>query len=148
MEKLVYLPDSESWPYIFSKRSLEIICRDFGFVLENLRFNLVSDEELLQINRDHLNHDYYTDIITFPYTRKHKLMGEIFVSRDRIADNAVENNVSLKEEMARVMVHGVLHLCGLQDHTAEEKKEMRRQENKYLKKLFHGEHSPEGLNEA
>ena len=73
-------------------------------------------------------------------------MGEIFISRDRVAENAEVNGVSLQEEMARVIIHGVLHLCGLDDHTDEEKQMMRNNENRYIQKLFHGEHPSDGLN--
>lgn len=92
---------------------------------------LCSDEHLLQMNRDHLEHDYYTDIITFDYSDE-LIAGDLFISLDRVRDNAKQRNLKLVDELHRVMVHGVLHLLGYKDKTPEEQREMRQKEDYYL----------------
>tara|TARA_B100000900_G_scaffold410649_1_gene428834 strand:- start:5208 stop:5495 length:288 start_codon:yes stop_codon:yes gene_type:complete len=95
----------------------------------------MNDEELLEVNRKHLNHNYYTDIITFDYTRQNKISGELFISKDRIKDNAAENNEPLERERDRVVAHGILHLIGFGDKTEAEKAVMRSKENEILDRL-------------
>ena len=90
-----------------------------------------SDEYLRKINVEYLNHDYYTDIITFPYDNQ-AVHGDMFISSERVAENAQTNNVSFYEELYRVMVHGVLHMIGYGDKTPGEEKVMREKENFYL----------------
>jgi rRNA maturation RNase YbeY len=107
---------------------------------ENLRFGditivLCTDDELLDVNVRHLNHDYYTDIITFDYCEGDLVSGDLFVSVDRVLDNANQMGVSFSEELSRVFVHGVLHLCGYGDKTDEEVVTMREKEDFYLNKL-------------
>lgn len=96
-----------------------------------LSYIFCSDEYLLQINRDHLDHDYYTDIITFDLSEDPtslEIEGDIFISLDRVADNATTESVSFSEELARVVSHGLLHLIGYKDKTEEEAQEMRKNE--------------------
>ena len=93
-----------------------------------ITYYFVSDDELLEVNKSHLNHDYYTDIITFDYSTKRKLEGEIYVSIDRVRDNGND----FVEELVRVMSHGVLHMLGFNDKSDGEIKEMRRMENKWI----------------
>jgi rRNA maturation RNase YbeY len=109
------------------------------FHIEALNYIFCSDDYLLEINKQHLQHDYYTDIITFDYSANPKeLEGEFYISIDRIRDNAAENHVSFAEELHRVMIHGVLHLLGHGDKSATEAKEMRRLENEALQaRMFH-----------
>lgn len=101
-------------------------------------FIFCSDDYLLEINRVHLEHDYYTDIITFDYSEKAGLSGDIFISLDRVKDNSETYGVKFIEELRRVMAHGVLHLMGYQDGTIESKREMREKEEEALK-MFHVE---------
>lgn len=82
---------------------------------------LCSDEHLLEVNRTFLKHDTYTDIITFDYSEGNIVSGEIFVSIDRVRENAKEFNASVRDELHRVLIHGVLHLCGYGDKTPSEK---------------------------
>ena len=84
------------------------------------------------MNKKHLNHNYYTDIITFNYNVEKKLSGDLFISVDRIKENAKSFNENFNVELFRVMIHGVLHLCGFNDKTIDEQKKMRRKENQYL----------------
>lgn len=97
-----------------------------------LSFIFCSDEYLLKMNNEYLRHDYYTDVITFDYTEKEIITGDIFISVDRIKENALKYNTTFENELQRVMIHGVLHLVGYNDKTEEEQKEMTKKENQYL----------------
>ena len=110
---------------------LSIVCQKEGEELGDLNLIFCSDEYLLEMNKQHLKHDYYTDIITFDYTDE-VVSGDLFISVDRVNDNAIQNNTTPKNELLRVVVHGVLHLLGYGDKTVEETKKMRSLENKYL----------------
>lgn len=116
---------------------LEKICRDHNRTIDYINVVFVSDENLLQINRDFLKHDYYTDIITFNYADEPKgnIEGELYVSVDRIIENARALNLGEDEELSRVIIHGVLHLCGFEDNSEQTKTEMQEAENKYLKDI-------------
>ena len=92
----------------------------------------VSDEELLSINKKHLEHDYYTDIITFDYSRGNKISGELYVSLERVEENALALDLSYESELRRVVAHGILHLIGFKDKTEEEEKAMRSKEDEVL----------------
>ncbi|MGB1314969.1 MAG: rRNA maturation RNase YbeY [Chitinophagales bacterium] len=95
-----------------------------------------SDEALLEVNQQFLNHDYYTDIITFTLEDTDDLLeAELYISIDRIKDNAALLKKSFEEELHRVIIHGVLHLCSYKDKTDDEAKIMRKKEDEYLKKL-------------
>ncbi len=95
-----------------------------------------SDEYLRQVNIEYLDHDYYTDIITFPYGEPGEIHGDLFISSERVAENALSNEVSFQQELSRVMAHGVLHLAGYGDKTPEEEALMRQKEDFYLRKIF------------
>jgi len=97
-----------------------------------LSFVFCSDDYLLKMNKDYLQHDYFTDVITFDYTENNIISGDIFISIDRIKENAKRFNVTFEEELQRVMIHGILHLIGYNDKTEEEQSEMTEKENKYL----------------
>jgi len=103
------------------------------FELVSLNFIFCSDNYLLNINQEYLNHDYYTDIITFDNSLEpNHVEGDIFISIDRVKENADQNSVPFPEELKRVLIHGVLHLCGYNDKTIEEKALMTEKENAYL----------------
>ena len=91
-----------------------------------------SDDYLLDVNRQHLDHDYYTDIITFDYSDYPVVSGDLFISVDRVKENAVDFNVSFEHELHRVIIHGFLHLCGYFDKTEEDELLMRSKENQAL----------------
>jgi probable rRNA maturation factor len=98
-----------------------------------INFVFCSDDELLEINRTHLNHDYYTDIITFPIEETDSVLeAEIYISIDRVKENAENESVSFDNELKRVIVHGILHLCGYKDKTTQQQKNMRQKEDFYL----------------
>ncbi|MES2618784.1 MAG: rRNA maturation RNase YbeY [Bacteroidota bacterium] len=122
---------------------LNQIAKDHFKQIGILEITLVTDEELLQINIDQLNHNYYTDIITFDYCYGSIIEGDIYISLDRTKDNAKTFATSSLLELSRVIFHGVLHLAGYKDKTKTDKQKMTEMENKYLvifKNLFHGEH--------
>jgi rRNA maturation RNase YbeY len=104
-----------------------------------LNFIYVTDEVLLQMNQEYLAHDYYTDIITFEYQEIEGISGDLYISTDRVIENAGELNCSVESEMRRVMIHGVLHLLGYRDKSTEEAEIMREHEEAALK-LFHVKH--------
>ena len=91
-----------------------------------------SDDYLLEVNREHLDHDYYTDIITFDYSDYSTVSGDLFISVDRVKENASDFNVSFEHELHRVIIHGFLHLCGYFDKTNEDQILMRSKENQAL----------------
>ncbi len=101
-------------------------------------FIFCTDEHLLGINQEHLNHDTFTDIITFDYSGGASLQGDIFVSIDRVRENAVTYKVELQDELLRVMSHGILHLVGYSDKSADDIVLMRAKEEEKIK-LFHVE---------
>jgi probable rRNA maturation factor len=100
--------------------------------LIQLTFIFCSDDYLIEINQEYLDHNTYTDIITFPYLEPPLIEGDIFISIDRVAENARQYQVSFEQELHRVMIHGVLHLCGYLDKTEEEASKMRAKENEAL----------------
>ena len=98
----------------------------------------VNDDELLEMNNRFLNHNYYTDIITFDYSRGKKISGELFISEDRVVENANKETIPFEQERDRVIAHGILHLLGFKDKTDQEQEEMRLKEDQFLKELYHG----------
>lgn len=114
------------------KNWIENIIVSEGKKLGEINYIFCDDEYLLKINQDFLDHDYYTDIITFDQVRGKTISGEIFVSLQRIKDNASLISKNYEEEKKRVIAHGILHLCGYKDKTEEEKKTMRAKEDFYL----------------
>ena len=105
--------------------------------LQGLTYIFCSDEYLLEINKNHLQHDYYTDIITFDLSEvAGKIKGEIYISTDRVRENAATIGSSINEELHRVIFHGALHLCGYKDKNSAQSKEMRNMEDKYLGLYF------------
>ena len=102
--------------------------------LEEISYIFCTDDYLLKINQEHLNHDTYTDIITFDYTENGIISSEIYISVDRVRENAKNLGVAALDEMHRVIIHGVLHLCGYKDKSDLQSQEMRSKENYYLGK--------------
>jgi rRNA maturation RNase YbeY len=113
---------------------LSYVVDNEGFTLGEVAIVCCSDDYLLEVNRNYLNHDYFTDIITFDYTDNQVVSGDLMISIDRIRDHAKKYEVSDEDELHRVMVHGVLHLCGYKDKRKSDKELMTSKENHYLKK--------------
>jgi len=113
------------------------LCRKEGIVIRSIKYIFCTDNELLEINKKFLHHDYYTDIISFKLSDgKLGIEAEIYISIDRIKENSRVFGVSFKNELHRVIFHGVLHICGYDDKKVEENKMMREKEDYYLHKYF------------
>lgn len=117
-------PAVKSW----LSSSIEAECKNVG----EINFIFCSDEYLYELNVSHLQHDTYTDVITFDYCEGDEIIGDIYISIDRIQENAQKFNVSFKDELHRVMIHGVMHLCGYKDKTPEDQNVMSSKEDFYL----------------
>ena len=111
------------------------VAADYGFAVGNINYIFCSDERELEVNRQFLGHDYYTDVITFDYSTASTLNGDIFISLDTVKSNAEMVGVSFEDELLRILIHGVLHLTGQGDKTPETKAEMTAKEEKALAKL-------------
>ena len=137
MDKIYYefidveIPDFRSEFFdLWLSRIAKSHCKSLG----NLSYIFVTDEYLLELNKEHLNHDYFTDIITFNYNEENSLSGDLFVSYDRVVSNSGEyGNNNVFDELCRVMAHGLLHLIGYNDKSELEGIKMREQEEKCLK---------------
>jgi rRNA maturation RNase YbeY len=104
-----------------------------GYTIDSLTYVFCSDKYLLKINKDFLSHDYYTDIISFDLSEvPGQLIGEVYISVDRVRDNAKTLGTSLKEELHRVIFHGALHFCGYKDKKPSDAKKMRQMEDAWL----------------
>ena len=102
-----------------------------GFQLQRVDYIFCSDDYLLDINKSYLVHDFYTDIITFPF-EEDPILGEIYISIERVKENAESFDTPFEDELRRVMIHGILHLCGYDDHEEPDIEEMRNKEDKYI----------------
>ncbi|WP_190810402.1 rRNA maturation RNase YbeY [Flagellimonas sp. S3867] len=121
----------------FSDWTTRVIVSE-GFEVGQIDYIFCSDDYLLNINQEYLKHDTFTDIITFDYSGGSVISGDVFISVDRVSENAVTYKVEFKEELLRVMCHGVLHLMGYGDKQEDEQKVMRKKEDEKIK-LFHVE---------
>lgn len=111
------------------------LCADHGFTTGEISYLFCDDDYLLEINKQYLDHDTFTDIITFDYTYGKTVSADILISLERVAENAASFQVSYSQELARVMAHGVLHCMGLKDKTPEDKAKMRMAEEKAIQSI-------------
>ena len=112
---------------------LDQVCADHDYEIENLNYIFCSDEYLLDINKTYLKHNFYTDIITFDQSEEENMLeGDIFISTERVKDNAISADEIYDTEMIRVIVHGIHHLIGYKDKTKEQQEEMRKKEDEYI----------------
>ncbi len=123
------IPDPDRW-----MGWIRNVIESEGYELARIDYIFCSDAFLLEVNQAHLDHDFYTDIITFPLNTD-PVIAEIYISLDRVRDNASGLGIAFDDELHRVMIHGILHLCGYDDHEEEEVKLIRKKENEYLEKL-------------
>ena len=114
------------------KQNLKTLAKSEGKALKDISVVFTDDDYLLEVNKQYLNHDYYTDVITFDYSVFPEVSGDIMISLDRVKENADTLSVSFQEELNRVVYHGLLHLCGYKDKSAADEKLMRKKENYYL----------------
>ena len=108
------------------------VAATYGKEVGEITYIFCDDEKILEVNQQYLNHDYYTDIITFDYTEGNVLGGDLFISLDTVRTNAEQRNISYREELDRVIIHGILHLCGINDKGPGERELMEAAENKAL----------------
>ena len=111
------------------------VAASHGYEVGNLTYCFCNDEYILETNRKFLQHDYYTDIITFDYTHRKRVNGDMVISLDTVASNALDLGVSYDSELLRVIIHGVLHLCGINDKGPGEREIMEAAENQALQAL-------------
>ena len=114
---------------------IKAVAAGYGFAVGNINYIFCSDERELEVNRQFLGHDYYTDVITFDYSTPSTLNGDIFISIDTVRSNAEEAGVPFVNELHRILIHGVLHLTGQGDKTPETKAQMTAKENQALCQL-------------
>lgn len=130
----------DNTPYKFrgwqkAKKLVDELVKSEGKIVAEISFIITSDDYLRTVNKEFLNHDYFTDVISFNYSFGNNLAGEIYISEDTVRRNSVEYNVDFDNEMLRVMIHGILHLVGYDDKTDAEKQKMRQLEDKWMKLL-------------
>ncbi|PID94663.1 MAG: rRNA maturation RNase YbeY [Bacteroidales bacterium] len=133
-----YLCDGTQMPKILKRKIskwIKSVALEYGKRVGDIGYLFCNDKKIIEINRQYLDHDYFTDIITFDYTEENIISGDIFISIDTVSSNAKAYGVSFDQELKRVIIHGILHLCGQNDHSEEEQKEMRLKEDKALEML-------------
>lgn len=134
-EKFQWLADGVDLPeldYELIQRWLTLVAERHNRIVGNLSYIFCNDPKILEVNRQFLNHDYFTDIITFDDCRGRLLRGDMFISLETVATNAVAQGTTYDEELSRVIVHGMLHLCGINDKGPGEREIMEQNENEAL----------------
>lgn len=137
-----YQTDGVEMPDINKKKItswIKEVAESYGKKIGEIAYIFCSDEKIIEVNREYLQHDYYTDIITFDYTEKNKIAGDLFISLETVATNAEQYHYSFNEELHRVIIHGILHLCGIDDKGPGEREIMEEAENKALRYLRLGD---------
>lgn len=114
---------------------IKAVAGSYSKTVGEIAYLFCNDDKILEVNRQYLKHDFYTDIITFDYSEGDKISGDIFISLDTVISNSQKYSTDYQEELYRVIIHGILHLCGLDDGSEDEKKSMREAENSALKLL-------------
>ena len=114
---------------------VKAVAASYGKKVGEIAYIFVDDEEILRVNREYLQHDYYTDIITFDYTEGNTISGDLFISLDTVRTNAEQFDKPYAEELHRVIIHGILHLCGINDKGPGEREQMEAAEDKALAML-------------
>ena len=132
-----FIADSIEMPALDERkvtRWVKAVAAEYGFIVGNINYIFCSDERELEVNRQFLGHDYYTDVITFDYSTASTLNGDIFISLDTVKSNAEMVGVRFEDELLRILIHGVLHLTGQGDKTPETKAQMTAKEELALAK--------------
>jgi rRNA maturation RNase YbeY len=125
-------------PNICTRRTsawVKNVAASHGKTIGEIAYIFCSDPYILEVNKQYLQHDYFTDVITFDYTEGNKISGDIFISLDTVQSNAEQFGVDFYEELERVIIHGILHLCGFKDKEEAEEAQMREEENKAISSL-------------
>lgn len=128
--------ENVTFPGTIKKREtanwIKTIAADYGKKVGELSYLFCDDQKILEMNRHYLQHDFFTDIITFDYSEGNSIAGDIIISLETVRSNSQKYQTPFEEELRRVIIHGVLHLCGLRDKNRKERKEMREAEDKAL----------------
>src|SRR5574344_3126929 len=111
---------------------IKSVASSYGKKVGEIAYIFCSDKKILEVNRQYLKHDYYTDIITFDYTEDNKISGDIFISLETVKSNSEQFGTDYYDELSRVIIHGILHLCGFKDKEPSAKAKMTDEENKAL----------------
>ena len=127
--------DMPSLDYPVVERWIRAVAAQYGFAVGDLNYIFCNDEKILSVNREFLQHDYYTDIITFDYTTRTRVNGDIYISLDTVASNAEQVGATFEQELHRIIIHGLLHLTGQADKTPETKAQMTAKEEDALSKI-------------
>ncbi len=136
---ITYQTDGVKMP-TFSKRRINVwireVAKKYNFKVGEIAYIFCSDEKILEINQEYLEHDYYTDIITFDYTEKKVISGDIFISLDTVKSNSEQFETDYETELYRILIHGILHLTGQKDKSPKDRAEMTKKEDEALGMLF------------
>ncbi|WP_321519640.1 rRNA maturation RNase YbeY [uncultured Bacteroides sp.] len=130
-----YQTDGVKMPAIKKRENtawIKAVANSYEKKIGEIAYIFCSDEKILEVNREYLQHDYYTDIITFDYCEDNILSGDIFISLDTVKSNSEQFNTTYEEELHRTIIHGILHLCGINDKGEGEREVMEAAENKAL----------------
>jgi rRNA maturation RNase YbeY len=134
-----FLTDNVTFPKNLKRREtsnwIKQVAGKHNKKVTEISYIFCDDEKIININRQYLEHDFYTDIITFDYSEEDNISGDIFISLDTVLSNSQKYNTQYDEELHRVIIHGVLHLCGIDDKSEEEEEIMREEEDKALQLL-------------
>lgn len=136
---IIYQTEGVEMPDIHQKavtQWIKDVAASYQKKIGEIAYIFCSDEKILEVNQQYLEHDYYTDIITFDYTEKNKIAGDIFISLDTVRTNSQKFKTLYNEELHRTIIHGILHLCGINDKGPGEREIMEQAENKALRLIF------------
>ena len=111
---------------------IKSVAKSYGKQTDDISYVFCTDEKILEVNRQYLQHDFYTDIITFDYSEGSRISGDIFISLDTVLSNSIKYHTDFDGELYRVIIHGILHLCGLNDKSEAEHKQMKDAEDRAL----------------
>lgn len=135
---ITYQTDGVKMPFIKKRENsawVKAVAASYGKKVGDIAYIFCNDERILQVNREYLNHDYYTDIITFDYDEGDTISGDLFISLDTVRTNAEQLGTDYNDELHRVIIHGILHLCGINDKGPGEREIMEAAENRALAML-------------
>ena len=135
MTEISYTTDGVEMPSFDTQRIenwIVSVARGFGKTVGAVTYIFCNDDKILEVNRKYINHDYYTDIITFDYSRPMRISGDVFISLDTVRSNAILLGKTYDTELMRVIIHGILHLCGVDDKGPGEREIMERHEDEAL----------------
>lgn len=117
------------------KNWIKLVVDGYGKKIGEVNYLFCTDEKILEVNNQYLSHDFYTDIITFDYSEGNKISGDIFISLETVGTNSQKYNTNFMEELHRVIIHGILHLCGIDDKSDDDFRKMREAENRALEQI-------------